>query len=183
MSARDELLDAVLAEIVGNGLADRSLRDIAAAVGSSHRMLLYHFDSRAGLVAAVVEATEAAERHLLETLATEADGPADLMRRLWQDVASPERRPFVRLFFETVGARAEVTDSRGWLETADRLGDAFGGPIDPIEVQVAVAVSRGLLVDLVAAGEDPGRVAAVHEAHERFVSTWAPRFVQGGGGS
>ncbi len=176
MSARDDLLAEVIGEVAANGLTDRSLRDIATAIGSSHRMLLYHFGSRDGLVAAVVEATEQAERELLLELAAEASDAADLMRRLWADVASEARRPFVRLFFETVGSRSEITGAQAWLETAQQLESAFGAPIVPVDVLTAVAVSRGLLVELLAAGDDPDRAAAVHLAHDRFVEAWAPRF-------
>ncbi|MEZ5140174.1 MAG: hypothetical protein R2711_15805 [Acidimicrobiales bacterium] len=45
-TARRELLDRVLAHVAEQGLSDRSLRDLATAVGTSHRMLLYHFGSR-----------------------------------------------------------------------------------------------------------------------------------------
>ena len=65
MDARAELLDRVVADVAEHGLTDRSLRDIAAAVGTSHRMLLYHFGSRQGLVAAIVQSVEAAQRQLL----------------------------------------------------------------------------------------------------------------------
>ena len=61
-AARDELLERIVTEVATHGLADRSMRELAAGVGSSHRMLLYHFGARDGLVAAIVAATEAAQR-------------------------------------------------------------------------------------------------------------------------
>ena len=63
--ARSELLDRIVDEVAQHGIGDRSLRDLAAAVGSSHRMLLYHFGSRAGLVAAIVVEVEARQRSLM----------------------------------------------------------------------------------------------------------------------
>ena len=53
--ARTRLLERIVADVGANGLGDRSLRDLAVAVGSSHRMLHYHFGSRAGVVTALVE--------------------------------------------------------------------------------------------------------------------------------
>lgn len=53
----------------------------AAAVGSSHRMLIYHFGSREGLVAAVVQWREADQRALLGSLAEQSSSPTDLVRR------------------------------------------------------------------------------------------------------
>ena len=63
--ARDRLLDAVIEHFVADGLADQSLRRIAEATGTSHRMLLYHFGSREGLMLAVVRAVEARTRAML----------------------------------------------------------------------------------------------------------------------
>ncbi|HTA04061.1 MAG TPA: helix-turn-helix domain-containing protein, partial [Streptosporangiaceae bacterium] len=61
-SARDRLLAAAVAIATQGGIADLSLRELAAAIGTSHRMLLYHFGSREGLLAAVTLAVEEAER-------------------------------------------------------------------------------------------------------------------------
>ncbi|HEX2214417.1 MAG TPA: TetR/AcrR family transcriptional regulator, partial [Mycobacterium sp.] len=41
LERRRQLLDAVVAECARNGIGDRSLRDVAEAVGTSHRMLLH----------------------------------------------------------------------------------------------------------------------------------------------
>ena len=53
-SAKDALLERVLAYAAAEGMADKSLREIAAGVGTSHRMLLYHFGSREGVLVAIV---------------------------------------------------------------------------------------------------------------------------------
>ena len=42
--ARDRLLDRVIAFAAVDGISGRSLREIARGVGTSHRMLLYHFE-------------------------------------------------------------------------------------------------------------------------------------------
>jgi AcrR family transcriptional regulator len=44
--AKAELLAAVIAHLADHGLAGATLRSIAAAIGTSHRMLIYHFGSR-----------------------------------------------------------------------------------------------------------------------------------------
>src|ERR1700760_4058786 len=99
--ARADLLTRILDFAARDGLADRSLRDIATGVGTSHRMLLYHFGSREGLLAAVVEAMEARQRAAMAAIAADpAPTPADLMVRLWNQLAAPDVRPFLRLFFE-----------------------------------------------------------------------------------
>jgi AcrR family transcriptional regulator len=58
---RDDLLEKVTDHVLEHGLIGLSLRPVAAAVGTSDRMLIYHFASRDALVSAVVaRATERA---------------------------------------------------------------------------------------------------------------------------
>ena len=54
MSRREELLDQVTDHVLSQGLIGLTLRPVAAAIGTSDRMLVYHFGSRDGLVAAVL---------------------------------------------------------------------------------------------------------------------------------
>lgn len=54
MSRRDELLDEVTDHVLEHGLIGLTLRPLAAAIGTSDRMLIYHFGNRDALVSAVV---------------------------------------------------------------------------------------------------------------------------------
>jgi AcrR family transcriptional regulator len=64
-SQREELLDKVTDHVLERGLIGLSLRPVAAAVGTSDRMLIYHFRSRDALVSAVVaRATDRAMREV-----------------------------------------------------------------------------------------------------------------------
>ncbi len=54
-SRRDALLAACTDHVLAEGLIGLSLRPLAKAVGTSDRMLIYHFGSRDGLVAAVID--------------------------------------------------------------------------------------------------------------------------------
>jgi AcrR family transcriptional regulator len=176
-NARDELLDRVLQEVAAHGLADRSMRDIAAAIGSSHRMLLYHFGSRDGLVAAVVAATEAAQRATMQDLAAAADSPADLIRTQWALVSSPELRPFVRLFFETLAAQTRTPGiapdpTEPWLAATRGLGAVADG-YDDVDTRLGVAVMRGLLIDVLAT-EEVGPATAALERYLALRATDVP---------
>ncbi|MGE3960095.1 MAG: TetR/AcrR family transcriptional regulator [Dehalococcoidia bacterium] len=168
--ARDELLQRILGEVAANGLADRSLRELAEAVGSSHRMLLYHFESRAGLVAAIVETVEASQRAMLWELAAQSEGSADLVRKLWAQVSSEELRPFVRLFFECVGVTGGVGLTEPWLDVSATVGDQLGIETDVDELRLGVAVTRGLLIDVLATGDAEPATRSL----ERFIAMWAP---------
>lgn len=54
MSRREQLLDQVTDHVLARGLIGLTLRPVAAAIGTSDRMLIYHFHSRDALVSAVV---------------------------------------------------------------------------------------------------------------------------------
>ena len=54
LARRRQLLEALFEEFARGGIGDRSLRDVAAAVGTSQRMLLHHFGSRDDLIIAIV---------------------------------------------------------------------------------------------------------------------------------
>jgi len=168
--ARSKLLERIMAEVGMNGLADRSLRELATAVGSSHRMLIFHFKSRAGLVSAVVAAVESGQRDLLEELADKASGPAELVLLLWERVSSPELRPFVRLFFECVALADgnDLTDS--WIDVAETVTERLDITVEESELRMGIAVTRGLLIDVLASGD----AAPATKAIVRFVEIWNP---------
>jgi AcrR family transcriptional regulator len=158
LERRQELLDAVVKECAAHGIGDRSLRDIAAAVGTSHRMLLHHFGSRNELLLAIVDEVERRQRAVLHELPTE---PAAAVAAMWADLRRPELRPFERLFFECYarGVQGEQPFARmlpgavdAWLSEDETT--------DPALVRLGLAVMRGLLLDLVATDDRRGVDAA-----------------------
>lgn len=166
-----------MAHVAANGLSDASLRELAAAVGTSHRMLLYHFGSREGLVAAIVEAMEDQQRVVLAELADGATDPRDLLERQWAQLTDPAVRPFVVLFFEVLalalhhrpGTEAFLGGLTGpWLELGQRLADQLGLDTSRDELRLGVAVSRGLLLEVVATGDVEGPTASMR----RFLDMW-----------
>jgi AcrR family transcriptional regulator len=202
--ASEKLLQRVVVYAATHGISDKSLREIAAGVGTSHRMLLYHFGSREGLLAAIVGAVEAQQRAVLASLADAADDHADadaddadgagdaddaedrdqatrsrtgVMRRLWAEMSDPALRPYVRLFFAAVGLAVQGAPgtqsfldglTEPWLTEGGAAAQRLGQPVDPAALRLSVAVSRGLLLDLVA-GADAEQVDA---AFRLFAAMW-----------
>jgi AcrR family transcriptional regulator len=160
---RRQLLDALIEEFAAGGIGDRSLREVATAVGTSHRMLLHHFGSREELLLAVVAGVERRQMTLLPELPT---SPAASFAAMWADVRRPELRQLERLFFECYARAAQgekpfagmipgaVND---WLTEAENVAD---GPFEPAMVRLGLAVIRGLLLDLVATNDEDGVEAA-----------------------
>lgn len=160
---RRQLLDALVTEFATGGIGDRSLRAVADAVGTSHRMLLHHFGSREDMLVAIVEEVERRQLGLLTELPT---GPAESFAAMWADLRRPELRHAERLFFECYarGAQGEKPFARmvpgavyGWLREAEDVSD---GAVDPALARLGLAVIRGLLLDLVATDDDAGVDAA-----------------------
>ena len=173
--ACQDLLHRVMDDVAHHGMGGRSLREMAEAVGSSHRMLLYHFGSREGLVAAVVEEVEARQRAALAEAARAAPPGADgedVVLALWRQVSSEELRPFVRLFFEALasmglqGAEGDLTSP--WLDQSEAVGRLLGTPTDAVDLRLGVAVVRGLLVDVVATGD----TGPATESLLRYLELW-----------
>jgi AcrR family transcriptional regulator len=170
--ARDRLLAAAVEQAMRGGIADLSLRELAAAIGTSHRMLLYHFGSRQGLLVAVARAVEEAQ------YASVPDGgiTAADARRLWQHLSDPALWPQERLFFElyahallgrpgTEDFLAAVVEP-AIAALADVMVSAGADPVTArAEARLGVAVTRGLLLDLLATGDRDG----VTQAFERFL--------------
>lgn len=160
---RRRLLDALVDEFAGGGVGDRSLRDIAAAVGTSHRMLLHHFGSREELLIAVVAEVERRQMGLLPKLPA---SPAESFAAMWTDLRRPELRRLERLFFECYSraAQGEQPFTRmipgavdGWLREVEANA---GMSYDRTTARLGLAVTRGLLLDLVATGDEAGVDAA-----------------------
>jgi len=174
MAARDDLLARVVDDVAEHGIGDRSLRQLADSVGTSHRMLLYHFGSREGLVAAIVDEVEARQRASLAdavAAAPEGTSPDDVVLGLWRQVSSEELRPFVRLFFEALSVVGRDPDDHltaMWLDQSDDLAAVLGGPADPVDLRLGIAVVRGLLVDVIATGETEAATASLH----RYLELW-----------
>jgi AcrR family transcriptional regulator len=181
-AARERLLAAAMDHVAHHGVGDLSLRGLAAALGTSHRMLIYHFGSREGLLIEVIRAVEAQQRAALATmLLDEGAPPAETMRRMWKRVADPSLWPNERLFFEVYAQALQgsphalplldgIVDL--WVEPLARIGVARGRPEAEAraEARLGVAVVRGLLLDLLATGERE----AVDAAMERYIDAIAP---------
>lgn len=167
---RSALLGRVVGYFLGGGHTDKSLRTIASEVGSSHRMLIYHFQSHEGLLAAVVDEVEARQRLILGTIASEPGDLETISRRFWRANASPELAPLVRLFFSLYARLLERGDLEraaamvtSWLDPVVDILIARGAPPDQAQVfaRLGLAVTRGLLLDLAATGDERAVNAAM----------------------
>src|SRR5271157_4045769 len=153
--ARQQLLDRAIEYVADNGLSDLSLRSLAAALGTSHRMLIHHFGSKEGLWVEIVRTVEQRQRDLLTGMLPDVDRPAgEAMRAWWQHISDPSLWPNERLFFELYGqalqGRAHTTEVLdgivdSWLDPITELSVARGIPpaLARAQARLGVAVTRG----------------------------------------
>src|ERR1700759_5846306 len=93
------LRGAVVEVALAGGITGLSLRAIAEAAGTSHRMLIHHFGSREGLLVEVIREVEAQQRAAMLALRDESgEGSDDQADRFWQHLRSPELAAQERLF-------------------------------------------------------------------------------------
>ena len=172
---RERLLAAAVEQARRGGIADLSLRELAAAIGTSHRMLLYHFGSREGLLVAIARAVEETER---ATLLGWGVTPGDA-RRFWTRLSDPAISSAERLFFELyvqallgrLGDDQFLDSSvEGWIvPLAAAIVQAGGSETTArADARLGLAVVRGLLLDLLATHDHDG----VTEAYERFLQLY-----------
>ncbi len=163
---RQKLLDAVAHYVLDVGLADLSLRPLAAKLGTSPRMLLYYFESKEGLL---VEALRQIRLWQQEEAASwfsqeQPFDPVSVLERAWQWFSSIQAEPFMRLFFEVYGLALQEPSRYGgfledvvgaWMPFAEAVVNAAGVPAAqaPQRVTLLIAAHRGLLLDLLATGE------------------------------
>jgi AcrR family transcriptional regulator len=174
------LLEATMAYVARRGVGELSLRQLASALGTSHRMLVYHFGSKEGLMVEVVRAVEERQRRAALALSQDARlPPGEQIRRMWRRVASRALWPNERLFFELYGqalqGRADTAPLlrevvEAWLEPLTELRRRRGVPLRRAraEARLALATVRGLLLDLLATGDRSG----VDDAMELFISRY-----------
>jgi AcrR family transcriptional regulator len=174
---RQDLLDRVVGHLQTSGLGDQSLRQIAEAVGTSHRMLVYHFGSREGLLAAVVGEVERRERAASERAMAGLDDPSLALERIWAAVSAPDRANEERLFYELAGQALQGRPGTEtlleslitpWIEVGVEWSVAHGMSRADASVltRMDLAMVRGLLMDLLATDDR----RSVNAAFRRYVA-------------
>ena len=173
-TGRDALLQRAIEHFAAHGVGDTSLRALAEAIGTSHRMLIYHFGSREGLLAAVVDAVESGARETLLRMVEEASDdpdPLDAGLRYWR-LVTDDALVYGPLFFELSShamlGLPHATELRSslvatWLDALTTMWRARGVPTRTARTQARLdlAVARGLLHDLLLTGDRRGVDAAM----------------------
>jgi len=172
---RRELLDRVTDDLAANGLVDFSLRRAARAAGTTHKVLLYHFDGAEDLLARAI--FQLRERRIGNALAAIAAGPegqmlADRVRAVWPALVGQESRVLdqaIGLMMYDPERYAELGRgaSQQYLPTLLSICPQDWPDQRKLEVsEMILAALRGFLIDRLTSGNVTG-VEAGFEALAR----------------
>ncbi len=174
-----ELLEAAYHYALEHGIADISLRPLAAAIGSSPRVLIYLFGNKDGLVRALLTRARTDELAFLDRLGQNGGhariGLSAAMEQVWEWLADETHRPLLRLWTEAY-ARSLVEPGGVWTGFAESTVNDWLAVLaeyqSPTERRskagiarrtLALAVLRGALLDLLATDDDHRTGAAIKQ--------------------
>src|SRR6266566_4969695 len=172
---RRELLDRVTDDLAVNGLVDFSLRRAARAAGTTHKVLLYHFDGAEDLLAQAI--FQLRERRISNALAAIAAGPgeqtlAQRVRAVWPALVGLESRVLdqaIGLMMYDPVRYAELGRgaSQQYLPSLLSICPRDWSDQRKLEVsEMILAILRGFLIDSLTSGNITG-VEAGFEALAR----------------
>jgi alkylation response protein AidB-like acyl-CoA dehydrogenase/AcrR family transcriptional regulator len=171
---RRELLDRVTNDLAVNGLVDFSLRRAARAAGTTHKVLLYHFDGADDLLRQAI--WQLRERRISNALAAmqTADQPtlAARVRAVWPALVGEESRVLdqaIGLMMYDTNRYAELGRgaSQQYLPALLALcPDSWSGERKVEVAELILAALRGFLIDRLTSGNTTG-VQAGFEALAR----------------
>ncbi|MFE3444639.1 TetR/AcrR family transcriptional regulator [Nocardia sp. NPDC059180] len=177
---RARLLEAAGDYVIEYGLSDLSLRPLARELGVTTTTLVHHFGSRDQLLAAIIGQVRGRMLHAVDIQGAAATDPYTLVSRAWKWLTDPQHAPLYRLLFEIYGNAlqqpqtyapflAHIVDD--WLRILTAAFEAGGDDhvAATTKATLAIATSRGLLLDLLTTG-DSDRITAAFGAFETNLS-------------
>jgi AcrR family transcriptional regulator len=181
---KKQYLNGALAYVVKNGLASVSLRPMAADLGTSARILLYHFKSKEDLVRAILGELNARLQHSFKAMAAEEVQPQRFtaLQRYWHWAIRPENLPYWRLHYELnilaiqnpaeYGRyRQDRSDQWQTLALQSLSPSHRGGSSATPVVTLAIALFDGLMLELIGGGDEQSLTLAL----DHFVALVIPQ--------
>lgn len=168
MSRRAALLERATDYVLDNGLIGLSLRPLAAALGTSDRMLVYHFGSKDALVLAVIESITERSNVVVRSLPPATTVRAGVVR-LWEAHTHGELDRCQKVYVQAAASgllgdepfRSGVRRANaGWFDALATYLVACGARDDRVGriVDLVDAGLTGLHLDLPVV-DDPGDLA------------------------
>lgn len=171
-TSHSEMLERMAEHVLVHGLTQATLRPLARAAGTSDRMLIYHFGTKDGVIAALLDHLARRFTAILDAMPLPAQASAaDLVAAVLPLMQGPVGRPYATLFLEVVAGSARgnpafqaatariLAHFQGWI--AARIPPPDGpAPNAGDMAAFALAAVEGMLVLSASGSEGKGLVAA-----------------------
>jgi len=172
---RAELLEKVVEALLENGAVAMSLRPLAERVGTSARLLIYHFGSKEALVGAALAEVRL---HIGASLAGRAaaikpNSLRAMVMMFWDWAIETANQRYFRLLFEVDGLAmydqfrfsetVRRANSAVWVTLIERAAGrlAEGGELFSANAALIVAALTGLLQEFLSTGDRQRTTAAL----------------------
>jgi AcrR family transcriptional regulator len=171
--------DAALAYLLKHGFANVSLRPMAAQLGTSARILMYHFESKEGLLRELLQEINLRLQASFSRMSSVKPGNHQdpPLKRFWQWATRKENLQYLRLLYEVHIVAAQnpaeyrrylKKESLGWQEIVfQTLSESVR---DAAMATLCIAVFDGLLLEMISTGER----ARLTRALDKFISIASP---------
>lgn len=156
---KQELLNKLIAYLAKHGIADLSLRPMAAATGTSARLLIFHFGSKEQLLQDVLEEMQARLQASFIAMA-QAKREVPLLRSFWDWALTEPNHAMLRLLYQLhlLAAQSPKTygrylkgNSLNWLELIQQALPSEQR--DPRFATLLGAVFDGLFIEYMSTGD------------------------------
>ena len=157
---KEQLRDAALAYLVEHGLTGVSLRPMAAQLGTSARILIFHFKSKEGLMTEVMEELHARLQASFLKLSESPDRSVPPLKRFWLWARDRKNFVYLRLLYESQIAAARDGKQYGRhlkKSSTDWQRLVFQRLSESVRSQelatLCIAVFDGLFLELIVTGD------------------------------
>ncbi len=157
---RDVLIEKTVDYLKRRGLAGLSLRPLAAEIGTSARLLIFHFGSREGLIEAAMCEIRRRFQNSFKHHYAAAGRNANVIQSFWNWATHPSNLGYVRLMFEAQVlalqdpkhyARYLKSTSDGWVKVIET---SLGPSKDSrAAATLCMAVVDGLMLEYMGTGD------------------------------
>ncbi len=156
---KEELLERCLAAAIALGALDSSINAIAKRIGTSGRMLVYHFGSKHELERQIIGLLETRWREKLSSIQgmslQKADDLASPLLEMWKHLTAPEMHGLLKLTME-LNQRAVQGDSetQHFLEQESQkwVDSLFGFTKDKTTALALFHLFQGAMLDFLTTG-------------------------------
>ena len=175
LDRRTALLNSIVDALLAHGAAELSLRPLAERVGTSARLLIYHFGSKEQLLADAMAEVRLRIQTSLGARAAHIRPKTlrDLVMMVWDWAVQPANQGYFRLLFEVDGLtlfdRVHVSQDTGrahsaaWIALIERAAERLPaeGPLFQVHSTLILAALTGLLQEFLSTGDLDRTTAAM----------------------